>query len=372
MAPFVPSTNHPLSRQLVNAVIARHSPHRAQWHYEHGLILKAVEGVWNVDRDPKLFQFIQTYLDTFVQPDGSIRTYKTDEFNLDQVAPGKNLFFLLDQTGDPKYRTALETLREQLRQQPRTASGGFWHKKIYPHQMWLDGLFMQGSFYAQYLSLYGPAAQWDDLVHQFELVERHARDPQTGLLYHAWDESHQQLWAHPKTGCSPHFWSRAMGWYGMALVDLLEWLPVTHPGFARIVAILGRYADAVVKFQDSETGLWFQVLDQGQREGNYLESSGSAMFVYTLFKAVRLGWLDARYVSTAARGFEGLVKRRLVVDGQGLPSLEGTCSVAGLGGTPYRDGSFQYYISEKVVADDYKGLGPFILATLEQEQLTHG
>lgn len=363
----------PLSRKLADAVIARHTAPRAQWHYEHGLILKAIEEVWRLDKSQELLDFIQAYLDTFVGKDGSIMTYRLEEYNLDQVNPGKNLLFLHEVTGQERYRIAAATLRSQLATHPRTASGGFWHKKIYPQQMWLDGLYMQGPFYAQYARIYGPAANFDDIVQQFVLVEKHTRDQASGLLYHAWDESRQQLWANPDTGCSPHFWSRAMGWFGMALVDVLDWLPLEHKGRPDILAILGRYVEALGKYQDEASGMWYQVLDQGAREGNYLESSGSSMFVYTILKAVRMGYISGSGMeSMAKRGFEGLKNLRLGTDDRGLPSLGGICSVAGLGGTPYRDGSFQYYVSEKIVADDYKGLGPFILACVEMERRNHG
>jgi len=331
------------------------------------LILKAIEARWRVDHDPRLLEFIRTYIDAFIGPDGAIATYRGDEYNLDQVNPGKNLFFLWETTGEPRYRVAIETLRDQLRNHPRTESRGFWHKKIYPYQMWLDGLYMQGPFYAEYVSRLGPPEDWADIVYQFVLVEARARDTATGLLYHAWDESHEMPWSHPETGCSPHFWGRAMGWYGMALVDLLDWMPTKLRERSTILAILGRYVEAAARYQDPASGLWYQVLDQGTRAGNYLESSASATFSYTLAKAASRCWIDAQYAAVGRRAFEGLVAHKLKTDARGLPSLVDVCAVAGLGGHPYRDGSFEYYVGERRAADDYKGLGPFILAALEQE-----
>ena len=259
-------------------------------------------------------------------------------------------------------------LRRQLAGHPRTRSGGFWHKHIYPNQMWLDGIYMAAPFYAEYARTFDEPDAFDDIAHQIILIEEHTRDPQTGLLYHAWDESKQQPWADPETGCSPHFWGRAMGWYAMAIVDVLDYFPENHPRREAIIAILRRVSDALTRVQDEATGLWFQVLDQREREGNYLESSASCMFVYALAKGVRKSYLPEQFLAAARRGYRGILQEFITVDATGLVSLDKTCAVAGLGGNPYRDGSFAYYVGEKVAANDYKGVGPFILASLEMEE----
>jgi unsaturated rhamnogalacturonyl hydrolase len=277
------------------------------------------------------------------------------------------LFPLYRITGEQRYRQAIALVRNQLAHHPRTPSGGFWHKRIYPHQMWLDGLYMASPFYAEYAQVFREPAGFDDVVHQMCLIEEHTRDPHTGLLYHAWDESKQQRWANPVTGCSPHFWARAVGWYAMALVDVLDYLPEGQVGRSAVVAILLRLAEAVAKVQDPATGLWYQVLDQGSRAGNYLESSASCMFVYALAKAVRKAYLPADYAEVARRGYRGIVKHFITIDDQGQVNLERTCSVAGLGGDPYRDGSYEYYIGEPIATNDPKGVGAFILATVEIE-----
>jgi len=199
------------------------------------------------------------------------------------------------------------------------------------------------------------------------LIDEHTRDEQTGLLYHAWDESKEQRWADPITGLSPHFWGRAMGWYAMALVDVLDYLPADHSARPAILAIFARLIEALLKVQDRSTGLWYQVLDQGMRAGNYLEASAACMLVYAIAKAVRKAYLPIEHLAIAQRSYQGVVKRFLTIDDRGLVSLEGTCSVAGLGGDPYRDGSYAYYIHEPVVANDYKGVGAFILAAVEIE-----
>ncbi|HZG69688.1 MAG TPA: glycoside hydrolase family 88 protein [Herpetosiphonaceae bacterium] len=357
----------PLSVQVADSVLSRHSPEAARWHYEQGLILRAIEQVWRATGEPAYWRFVKDTMDLFIGPDGDIRSYRVDEYNLDQIKPGVVLFPLLEVTGEERYRHAIMRLRRQLDTQPRTRSGGFWHKQIYPHQMWLDGIYMAAPFYAAYGRTFDEPAVFDDVAHQIILIEQHTRDPASGLLYHAWDESRQQRWANPETGCSPHFWGRAMGWYAMALVDVLGFFPPDHPRRAAIIAILELLAGAITRVQDEATGLWYQVLDQGGRPGNYLEASASCMFVYALAKGVRRGYLPAEYLAVARRGYDGIERNLITVDAQGLVSLHGICSVAGLGGEPYRDGSFEYYVSEKQVSNDYKGVGPLILAALEVE-----
>jgi unsaturated rhamnogalacturonyl hydrolase len=366
-APQTTIIDQPWSVRMADSAITRYSFDQAQWHYEHGLLLKSIEQVWRATGAVKYWHFIQDTIDLFVDETGGIRTYRADEYNLDQINPGKLLFPLWHSTGDRRYAMALHGLRKQLVNQPRTQSGGFWHKQIYPYQMWLDGIYMAAPFYAEYAAFFDEPAAFDDVAHQIILLEEHARDPQTGLLYHAWDESKQQRWANPVTGCSPYFWGRAMGWYTMALVDVLDELPAKHASRPQFLAILSRLVEAVLKVQDRATGLWYQVLDQGERAGNYLETSASCMFVYAIAKGVRKGYLPIAHLAAAQRGYQSIVTRFLTVADRGEVNLEGTCSVAGLGGDPYRDGSYEYYINEPIVTNDYKGVGAFILAAVEME-----
>ena len=338
-----------------------------KWAYDHGVVLKGIEGVWYNTGDGKYFAHIQRSLDRFVSDDGTIRGYKVEEYNIDHVLLGRVLLTLYKVTGQEKYRKAAALLREQLKTHPRTSEGGFWHKKIYPHQMWLDGLYMGEPFYAEYAAMFHEPAAFDDIAKQFILMERHARDDKTGLLYHGWDESRQQRWANPKTGRSPNFWGRAMGWYAMALVDTLDHFPKEHPQRGELVAILNRLAAAVEKVQEPKSGLWWQVLDKGGAPGNYLESSASCMFVYALAKGVRQGHLPASYLKVAQKGYQGITSKFIETAASGQVNLNGTVSVAGLGGNPYRDGSYQYYLSEKVVTNDPKGVGAFLLASNEME-----
>ena len=336
-----------------------------RWSYEQGVTLKGIETLWLNTADGKYFRFIQQSIDRFVQEDGTIRTYEPGEHNIDNVHNGALLLLLYNVTGQEKYRKAAALLREQLRTQPRTSDGGFWHKQIYPSQMWLDGLYMGEPFYAEYSAAIHEEAAFDDIARQFVLMETHSRDAQTGLLYHAWDESRKQRWANPATGRSPNFWGRAMGWYAMALVDTLDYFPQNHPQRGALIAILKRLAVPVQKYQETKSGLWYQVLDKGGEKGNYLEASASCMFTYALAKGVRKGYLPATYLSVAQKGYQGIVSRFVKSGPPGQVNLEGTVSVGGLGGNPYRDGSYEYYLSEKVVTNDPKGVGAFLMASNE-------
>jgi unsaturated rhamnogalacturonyl hydrolase len=358
------------SVKMADSVTKRHTPLSDRWRYEYGVVLKALEQVWRETGQAKYYDYIKENVDRFVDPEGNIQTYRPDEYNLDQINAGKILFPLYLTTGDERYKKAAHLLREQLKHHPRTSEGGFWHKQIYPHQMWLDGIYMAAPFYAEFAKVFGEPEAFDDVARQVLLAESHTRDIKTGLLYHGWDESRSQKWANPRTGCSPNFWGRAGGWYAMGIVDVLDHLPQHHPQREKMVVILGSSIFALGKVQDESTGLWYQVLDQADREGNYLEASASCMIVYAMTKGVRKGYLDREYLDLAGRGYRGILRHFIEVDDQGLVNLHQICGVAGLGGTPYRDGSFEYYISEPVVTNDYKGVGPFILASVEMERLT--
>ena len=338
-----------------------------KWSYTYGLVYKAMWHVWGKTNDPKIPAYIQRYYDSLIKEDGTIDTYDITKYNIDMICPGKVLIYLYDKTKKQKYKTAIITLREQMKDHPRTSEGGFWHKKRYPHQMWLDGLYMGSPFLAQYANYFNEPELFDDVANQILLIEKHARDPKTGLLYHAWDESRQQKWANKDTGQSPHFWGRAMGWYAMAIVDVLDELPEDHPKRKQIIAVLDRMFEALAKVQDKETGLWYQVLDQGNRDGNYLEATASCMFVYSMAKAVRMGYVGEKYMDIAKKGYQGILDELVTVDENGYVDIHRCCSVAGLGGDPYRDGSFEYYIGEEIRKNDPKAIGPFILAALEFE-----
>ncbi len=342
-----------------------------KWNYEQGVILKAIEQMWYATGDPKYFHHIQKGMDYWIDENGNHKNYELEEYNIDHVTPALAMMTLYRSTGNDKYRKMVELFRLQLKTHPRTKEGGFWHKKIYPYQMWLDGLYMGEPFYAEYSAVFGED-NWNDIANQFVWMEKHALDKKTGLLYHGWDESRQQRWANKETGQSPHFWGRAMGWYAMGLIDTLDHFPKHHPRRAELIAILNREAAAIEKFQDAKSGVWWDILDLGGKEKNYLESSGSAMFVYAIARGVREGYLPEKYMKVATRGWDGIKKEFIKTNAKGETDWEGTVSVSGLGGNPYRDGSYEYYMSEKLRTNDAKGLGPAIKAALEMEAHERG
>ncbi len=343
----------------------------AKWNYEQGVQMKAVEQVWYATGDPKYFDFIKRGMDFWFDGEGKLSKYNLEEYNIDHITPGRGILTLYRVTQDKKYKEAAELIRSQLKTHPRTKEGGFWHKKIYPWQMWLDGLYMAQPFYAEY-SMVWNEDNWDDIANQFVWMEKHARDAKTGLLYHGWDESREQRWANKETGLSPHVWGRAMGWYAIALADTLDYFPKNHPRRAELVAIFEREAEAITKYQDKETGVWYDIIDLPEREKNYLESSASAMFVYAIAKGVRQGNLPEKYLDTVRRGWAGIKTEFIKELPDGSLDWHGTVSVSGLGGNPYRDGSFEYYMSEKIRINDAKGLGPAVMAAVEMEFLEKG
>ena len=355
----------PWSVRVSESVMKRSPVIYEKWDYTAGLMLVALDRVGNSTHDAKYAAYIKKSVDSLVHPDGTIATYSATEYNLDQINEGRALFPLFDRTHDTRYSRAADLLREQLRTQPRTAEGGFWHKKIYPQQMWLDGLYMAEPFYAEYAARHRDTAAMNDVARQFLFVARHLRDPKTGLYYHAWDSVRQQPWADTATGLSKNFWGRSVGWYLMAAVDVLDYLPKTHRDRAQIIRVVQDLATAVAQVQDPVSGVWWQVLDQPNRAKNYLEASGSAMFTYAFAKGARMGYLAPSYRALAERAFDGMVERFVTVEPDGLVSITNICKVAGLGGDPPRDGSYAYYVSEPVVANDYKGVGAFILAAHE-------
>ena len=356
------------SVRMVESTLQRYTAKDFSWNYDHGLQVMAIQKAGEATGEERYLQFVADWIDYFVQPDGNIRTYHMETYNVDWVNSGKLLFSAYERTGNEHYRKAIETLREQMRTHPRNKANGFWHKQIYPYQMWLDGIYMAGPFLSEYAMRFDEPETFNDVLHQIILIEEHTRDPKTGLLYHAWDESKGQRWCDPVTGLSKYFWGRAVGWFVMAIVDVLDHLPREHAGRFDLIAILEETAAAIVKFQDEATGLWYQILDLSEREGNYLEASASTMFVYTFAKAVDKGYLAQDYLLSARRGYRGLLQNLIKIDSQGLLTLEKVCGGAGLGGVPYRDGSFEYYVSEKIIPNDPKGVGPFILAALEMER----
>ena len=322
--------------------------------------------LYDIYGDEKYLSFSKDFIDFFVQEDGSIKTYDPKEYNLDNVNQGKNLFTLYDIYGEEKYRKAIDVIRSQLETQPRTKEGNFWHKDIYPWQVWLDGTYMAQPFYMDYETRYNKMQGCIDSYKQFMNIKKHMRDEKTGLYYHGYDESRQMYWADPVTGCSPNFWLRAMGWFMVAMVDTLERMDEQlYNEYRGIMAMLKQTIEDVHKFQDEETGMFWQVMDHPGVEGNYLETSGTALFAYAVLKGVRLGYLPKRMAAWAEKAFYGTCDKYLSKNPDGSLQLGGICLVAGLGGKDHRDGSLAYYFSEPVVCNDAKGVGPLVLAYTE-------
>ena len=371
----------PLAVRMVESEIARNPlaerldgipEGKIKWNYTTGLELLAMLDAGAAYDRPDFYDYVVQYYDTIVRPDHSVLTYKKSNYTLDHICPGRPLFVLADRTGDPRYVAVADTLFVQLQEHPRNPDGGYWHKKSYPNQMWLDGLYMAEPFYAEYIvrNVSDPErfAQYKaDIVNQFVRVAEHTYDPATGLYRHAYDDSRAMFWCDPETGQSEHAWGRALGWYAMALVETLQYLgadETTQP----MVDILHRIYATLPAFADPATGMWYQVLDQPGREGNYLEATASIMFVYAMQKGARLGYLPAEMGPEAQTLYEKFVDRFVKENEDGTISITDCCAVAGLGGPNMRSGNFDYYISEPVIENDCKGVGPFIWASMEYDR----
>ncbi|WP_027586148.1 glycoside hydrolase family 88/105 protein [Prolixibacter bellariivorans] len=340
---------------------------KPNWGYVQGLVCKALLREWEETGNPKYFNYVKnTYADVLIDSTGNILGYKKKDFKLDDINSGKILFALYKKTRDMRYKKAIETLRDQLREQPRIPQGGFWHKKIYTNQMWLDGLYMEAPFYAQYIATFGNPSNFDDVTNQFLLVEKHLKDPKTGLYYHGWDESKSVFWADPKTGLSKSFWGRGIGWLYMATIDVLDFLPKNHKDHNKLVNLFKNLTDAIIHYQQKDSGVWYQVMNMPGRKGNYLESSCSTMFTYGMIKGIETGILDSSYIKPAMKAYNGILATFVKTDKNGNLEITSGCSGAGLGpaGNTRRDGTFKYYISEPVRSNDGKAIGPFIMESL--------
>ncbi len=344
-----------------------------RWCYEDGCFYKGLQDLYLAGGGGWYLDELIRHVSQRIAPDGTIEGYEPTEYALDNINAGKVLFLLRDETSDPRYEVALHGLRDQLRYHPRTESGSFWHKKAYPRQVWLDGVYMALPFLLRYDLDYGDGAARADVRRQVENVRRSMFDTKLGLYYHAYDESRSMAWANPETGLSKCFWSRAIGWYLMGLVDLCELLPESHPDRIHYAALLAEAARGVALWQRPDA-MWMQVIDQPLREGNYAETSASAMFSYAFLKGYRLRLLDALFDGRGQDARSGILKRYLRDNGKGK-SLGGICLMAGLGALDgklgHRDGSFEYYISEPVVENDPKGVGPLMMVQAEIDRRSH-
>ncbi len=338
---------------------------KPKWDYTQALVAKAMLQAFQETKDDHYLKYVQQFAEYFIAPDGTIKTYKKGDFNIDRVNGGSFLYALNDIQPEKRWERAQDRLFDQLADQPRTKEGGFWHKKIYPHQMWLDGIYMAEPFYVRYAVEHNMDKGVQDVINQFRIIDSHTYDKRSGLNYHAWDEAREQKWANPETGCSPNFWSRSMGWYLMAMVDVLDYMPEGE-GRQMILKMLNRSAKNLLKYQDKKSHMWYQLTALKKQEGNYLEATSSAIFCYVFAKGANKGYLPKKYKKEAQKIFDGMVDNVFRFNDDRTISLTNCCAVAGLGGSPrYRDGSVEYYLSEPIIADDPKGVGPIIMAALE-------
>ncbi len=357
-----------LAKRMADSFMKRHGLLTRGWHYDYGVIWRGMEALYALTGQDRYLEYIRQALDALVDEDGSIHGYQAEELNLDYICDGRQLLYLYRRTGEEKYLSAARTLREQLRRQPRTSDGGFWHKQCYPYQMWLDGLHMAAPFYLEIALETGEGQETvDDVARQLRLAYEHTLNPETGLNQHAWDESKRQPWADPVTGRAAHSWGRAVGWYLTALADCLELLGRDNPRSAELEAIYLRMADKLLSIR--REGVWMQVLDCPEREGNYIESSGSCLITYALLIGARLGLLDAERRRQAIDSFHDVCRHFVFQMNDGLTFVAKCCHGAGLGGPSGRDGSYAYYISEDVGSHDPKATGAFVQAACEMERL---
>lgn len=336
-----------------------------EWSYCQGLVCLANQRLSEVTGERKYDSYALKYAKEMIDDSGNISTYNKERYNLDMIKSGDILYKIYQDTKEERYRKAIYTLRDQLRKQPRTSEGGFWHKKVYKNQMWLDGIYMANPFYARFGKEFNDPEAFKDVANQIKLIQEHTKDSITGLNVHGWNSDKQEKWADPETGKSHHVWGRAQGWYLMAMVDILDFMPDNSLEKNKILFILKEVAEAVKIAQDKKSGVWYQVMDEPNREGNYLEATCSSMFVYAFLKGSRKGYLDDSFREAGEFGYKGLLKNFVREKKNGMVSLIKCCAVAGLGGKPYRDGSFSYYTTTLIRDNDPKGVGPFIMACIE-------
>jgi len=343
---------------------------KPHWNYIDGCMITALMKLYESSRERKYLDFSDSFIDYFIDDEGAILSYRQDEYNLDNIKEGSVLFKLYDYTGKEKYRKAMDTLYAQLQEQPRTKEGNFWHKQIYPNQIWLDGLYMAQPFYLEYEKRYGGKKNYDDILNQFRNVTLLLKNKDTGLYFHAYDSSREMFWCNKETGLSLNYWLRALGWFVMSLVDVLELLDETEDAefYTMISETFRDLVNALLRYQD-QSGMWYQVVDRQDEERNYLETSGSSIISYAILKAVHLGILSQDFATLGKKAFMGICEKYLYRDSEGKMNLGGTCLVGGLGGKQMRDGSFEYYMSEPVVENEAKGIAPFLLAYIYLKEL---
>lgn len=354
----------------INKFLENYKNYKEYWNYEDGCVLMGCQQLYLATGEKKYFDFIVNYLDAVIGDDGVISNYEFGKHNIDGFNAGKVLFLAYEKTGREKYRRAIEFLMDSLREQPRTAEGNFFHKAIYPDQVWLDGLYMAQPFYMEYETKFNKKENYNDILNQFRNVRKYMYDPEKKLCYHGYDAAKVQPWANKETGLSPNFWLRSMGWYLMALIDVIDNMSEEMYEFYREFCDRFKEAiDGILQYMDERTSLFYQVIDHPEAEGNYTETSGSSMVAYAVMKAARLEVISReKYAELGEKIFDSVVREKLRTE-NGEEHLTDICWVAGLGPGEKRDGSIEYYISEKIVSDDSKGVGPFMMAYAQKLML---
>ncbi|SCP98239.1 glycoside hydrolase family 88/105 protein [Anaerobium acetethylicum] len=349
--------------KFINEFLFSYERYQTYWNYEDGCVLMGCKQLYEATGDRKYYEYILDYLKEEITDDGTIVNFKTDKFNIDSMNCGKILFLVYETEKQEKYKKAIDFHMEILKKHPRCRCGSFWHKEIYPNQIWLDGLYMAQPFYMEYETKYNNRQNYDDILNQFENVQKFLYDKEKGLYYHGFDEARIQPWANKETGCSPNFWIRAMGWWLMSLVDVMDVMSIEmFEYYKRLEEIFRGAVKGILQYQDPDTKLFYQVIDHPEAQGNYIETSGSAMAAYAIMKACRMGILSKeKYGTTGLEMLESLAEQKLEKTDDNY-HLTGICHVAGLGPGTDRDGSIEYYLSEPVVSDDAKGVGPFMMA----------
>ncbi|WP_100406467.1 glycoside hydrolase family 88/105 protein [Bacillus solitudinis] len=334
-------------------------PPADRWHYHQGVFLCGMHSVWQETKKEEYFNYFKEYVDKLVDAEGNFY-FARDE--LDAIQPGLLLLPLYQETGEERYKVAATKLRNLLKTINKTSEQGFWHKDKYPYQMWLDGLYMAGPFTVQYGQQFAEPELVDLVLYQESLMRKNTKDEESGLYFHGWDENRKTPWCNPETGAAPEIWGRALGWYGLAVVDIIDLLPENHPKRAELISVIRNLVENLVRYQDEKSGLWYQIVNKGHLEDNWLESSCSSLYVYTIAKAVNKGYIDASYVETAQKGYEGIINHKIEEHEDGSLSLTGICIGTSIG-------TYDYYVARDTSENDLHGVGAFILASMQMHQL---
>ena len=355
------STLHTYPNQKDLSVI---SP--GKWTYEYGFFLNGVFKLYEKTGKKEYLDYVKGWVDNFITEDGKFKdgVYNRAEYRLDDILPGRLCISLFKKTGDKKYKAIANVLMDHLAHQPRTSEGGYWHKEIYPYQMWLDGIYMGDIFSMQYAAAFKQPEWFDESVKQIKLMYKHAYDPATGLMFHGWDESKNKVWANQTTGASPELWSRAIGWYAMALIDCLDYLPANHPERKNIELMFQKLCTSIAKFQDRKTGLWFQIINKGDRGDNWIETSASGMFIYAFAKGNHKGLLDKSFLEVSSQAYDALLNNYVYADLKNELHLDQAVKVGSLN-IKNSKGDYDYYINCERRVDDYKGLAALLYASME-------